>query len=248
MITGIDVTFNFWTDTPEDQDPDARSPTLRRYHELLWSKPLPSGANFELSATTPGAYLHHRSDLGEFVLTSDTANSSYYQVARLSHIRSQVSAAALKHYTKIMYSIGNMIVFPGRRRERKNTINQERGCNRKIGDRFDLTLECIRRNYLYPKQESPLADALARYRDFFDLFHDFEGYVDFFLLNDLVSDDYSTVTFFLSFTDFNGRSPYPETADDFRKFVRKATEFIEMRNQRILEYANARGHIQGSCR
>ena len=49
----IDITFDFRSDTPPGKDPDARSPTLRRYHQLLWSKPLPSGAPFELDVTTP---------------------------------------------------------------------------------------------------------------------------------------------------------------------------------------------------
>jgi len=39
----IDITFDFRSDTPgyPKKDPDALSPTLRRYHKLLWSKPLP---------------------------------------------------------------------------------------------------------------------------------------------------------------------------------------------------------------
>ena len=64
----IDITFDFRTDTPPGKDPDALSPTLRRYHKLLWSKPLPSGVPFALSDTSPGDYLHHRSELGEFFL------------------------------------------------------------------------------------------------------------------------------------------------------------------------------------
>lgn len=47
-------------------------------------------------------------------------------------------------------------------------------------DRFDLTLECIRRHYL--GQRSPLGETLARYRDFFALFEDFSGYVEFFMV------------------------------------------------------------------
>src|SRR4051812_14267256 len=71
----IDVSFDFRSDTPgyglPRVDPDASSPTLRRYHQLLWSKRLPSGAPFLLDVTTPGAYLHHLSPLGEFRLSSD---------------------------------------------------------------------------------------------------------------------------------------------------------------------------------
>jgi hypothetical protein len=45
----------------------------------------------------------------------------------------------------ISYTIGGMMVFPGNAIDGKWTINQARGCLRKISDRFDLTLECIRR-------------------------------------------------------------------------------------------------------
>lgn len=44
-------------------------------------------------------------------------------------------------------------------------------------DRFDLTLECIRRHYL--NMDSPLAPTLSRYTKFFALFGDFPGYVSF---------------------------------------------------------------------
>ena len=49
----------------------------------------------------------------------------------------------------------------------------------RIAGRFDLTVECIRGHYL--DEPSPLSDTLARYADFFALFGDFDGYVDFFL-------------------------------------------------------------------
>lgn len=60
----IDTSDDFRTDAG-GKDPDTHSPTLRRYHKDLWSKPLPSGALFDLDDTTPGVYLHHRSGLGE---------------------------------------------------------------------------------------------------------------------------------------------------------------------------------------
>jgi len=49
---------------------------------------------------------------------------------------------------------------------------------------------------------SPLGDTLARYRNFFTLFDDFSGYVDFIMLQDLVTDECSAVTFFMLFDDF----------------------------------------------
>jgi hypothetical protein len=53
----VDVTFDFRSDTPDypKNDPDVVSPTLRGYHKLLWSKPLPSGVVFELMDTTPAS-------------------------------------------------------------------------------------------------------------------------------------------------------------------------------------------------
>ena len=61
-VNVIDVGFDFREDTPPGKDPDTWSPTLRRYHRLLWGKPLPDGTEFELDDTTPGVSLHHRSD------------------------------------------------------------------------------------------------------------------------------------------------------------------------------------------
>lgn len=66
----VDATFNVERDSGGG-DPDRSSPTLRRYHQVLWSKALPDGTMFRLDATPPHAYLHHASGLGEFFLSSD---------------------------------------------------------------------------------------------------------------------------------------------------------------------------------
>ena len=73
---------------------------------------------------------------------------------------------------------------------------QERGTKREIRDRFDLTLECIRRHYL--GEWSPLK-TLTLHRDFLNLFGSFRRYVDHFLLNDLVDDRSETIRFYLPF-------------------------------------------------
>src|SRR5579862_818373 len=73
----IDITFDFRRDTPAGGDPDALSPTLRRYHRLLWSKQLPDGSLFELDDTDPVAYLRHRSPRGDFLLSSDSVIPSF---------------------------------------------------------------------------------------------------------------------------------------------------------------------------
>ena len=73
---------------------------------------------------------------------------------------------------KVGTTIGAYIIFPSYRVDRKNTINGARGMSAKIADRFDLTLECIRRHYA--GEESPLSDVFERYGDFFELFVDFK--------------------------------------------------------------------------
>jgi hypothetical protein len=236
----IDVTFDFRSDTPDypKNDPDALSPTLRRYHRLLWSKPLPSGAVFELVDTTPRVYLHHKSaQLGEFWLASDAVIPTFRKEARLSHIIEQ-SPEALATFMGIGYTIGGMMLFPGQRVGRQMTINGARGFHPRIKDRFDLTVECIRRHYI--KEASPLSDTLERYADYFQLFGDFAGYVKFFLLQDLVTADSSAVKFFSPFENFNS-SPVPGTLEAYASYRKLAIGFIEARNQRIATWCTIHG-------
>ena len=229
----IDTTFDFRSDTPPGMDPDACSPTLRRYHQLLWSKPLPNGAPFDLDVTTPPAYLHHVSELGEFWLTSDAVIPTFTRWRILKHITEQIPEAENEAFRTLGYTIGGMMVFPGNQVDRRPTINGARGLHPQIRDRFDLTLECIRRHYL--AEPNPLSATLARYADFFGLFGDFAGYVDFFHLQDLVNEVSSTVKFFMPFEDF-GEWVLPTTLDVYLGYRRRAMEFIESRNRRIADY------------
>ena len=232
MRSQIDTTFDFRSDTPPGKDPDAFSPTLRRYHKLLWSKPLPSGIVFELVDTTAQVYLHHHSDLGEFFLSSDTVITSFRRERKIAHIINQIPADELDAFKTIGYTIGGMMVFPGNRIGRKMTINGARGFHPRIKDRFDLTVECIRRHY--SSENSPLGETLERYTDFFGLFEDFRGYVEFFLLQDIVAEDFSGVKFFMPFDDFN-MSPLPASREAYVDYKQHAIEFIQARNRRILE-------------
>jgi hypothetical protein len=224
----IDITYDFRTNS-RGKDPDTHSDMLRRYHQLLWSKRLPSGEPFELAIL--GRYLHHESALGKFTLSSDAVIPTFQWVP---HIKSSVAEAQLKDFNARGYTIGGMMVFPAAQIARQWTVNQARGCNRKIRDRFDLTLECIRRHYC--GEPSPLCAVLARYERFFKLFEDFRGYVRFFLLQDLVSDDLTAVRFSAPFDNFE-RSPIPSVSE-YEAYRLASLAFIDARNQRILEEAS----------
>lgn len=82
-------------------------------------------------------------------------------------------------------------------------------------------LECIRRHYR--GEDSPLADILAAQADFFALFEDFAGYVDFWLLQDLVED--GRVRFWLPFDDFQGRA-VPQDVASYLAYSQDREEFI----------------------
>ena len=157
----IDTAFNFYSDA-NGGDPDSTSPTLKKFHKILWSKPLPNGAVFELSDDRSGAYLYHRSQAGEFFLGSDAITHSYKNQKQKHWLTHQIPIEVNELFDKGS-TIGGYIIFPNRMSSGK-TINQARGVTKMIDDRFDLTLECIR--HFYSNQKSPLYDTLQRYKFF----------------------------------------------------------------------------------
>jgi hypothetical protein len=219
------MTCDFHSDTPAGKDPDSFSPTLRKYHQLLWSKELPTGPHFDLTME-PRAYLVHRSSSGVFFLASDAITTRLRKKAW--NVIRDIPEDDLPEY--LGYTPGSALVFPGNRIGRKPTINGARGLHPRIADRFDLNLECIRRHYL--GEPSPLADVLLRYAEFFALFGDFAGYVKFFLLDDLVEDDGQTIRFFHPFADFSTPA-VPKDRDEYLEYLRLSNAFISARNRRI---------------
>ena len=225
----VDINFNVFSDTPKGKDPDSYSPTLRRYHQILWSKPLPNGARFDLDLDTP-RLLHHKSELGEFFLSSDQIGHTYKNVKKMSHIVGNIPPDEINSFFSVCSTIGAFIIFPSKKIDNKMTINGARGINHKIQDRFDLTLECIRRFYL--KENSPLSDALERYSQFFSLFQDFKGYVDFFLFQDLVEENYLAIKFCHPFNGFD-YSPMPKNILEYQAYKKNMIDFVTARNQRM---------------
>jgi hypothetical protein len=126
-------------------------------------------------------------------------------------------------------TIGGHIVFPAHKKE-GFTINQARGVNRKISDRFDLTLECFKRYYV--NEENPLTSTLKQYSDFFKLFKDFKGYIDFFMLQDFIENN-GAIKFSLPFDNFK-RSALPENKNEYLSYMESTIELIDKRNERII--------------
>jgi len=68
------------------------------------------------------------------------------------------------------------------------------------------------------------------------------SYVEFFMLQDLVTEDCSAVRFFMPFDDFNTPS-VPRDGDTYKEYRRLSIEFIEVRNCRIGRHAALRGDV-----
>jgi len=228
----IDIKYDFRTDS-NGGDVDKYSATLRKYHKILWSKPLPNGNVFSLDDSKENVYLYCKIESQEYFLSSDSIVHTYRFWKRTENTIKQIPENELNYFLNIAYTIGGYIIFPGNKINNLPTINMERGTNQRIDDRFDLTLECIRR--YYNGEKSPLSETIERYDNFFKLFIDFKGYCDFFLLQDLTSDNYKKIKYFLPFNDFE-TGQYPKTVEDYYVYKNNSIEFNENRNKRIEDY------------
>lgn len=234
----IDVTYNFQADTAP-KDADKYSKILQEYHRILWSKPLPNGKMFELTKIST-CRLYHKSDLGEFYLSSDRAVATFTKWKKLKHITTQIPKDRLSQFIETTETIGGIIIWPSTQVDGLPTINASRGFNRKISDRLDLTLECIRRYYL--NQDSPLYETFKRYDNFFSLFGDFKGYVDFFLFDENVSKDYSSVKIAPPFNNFE-TVPVPQSIEEYMEYMEYTENLVNMRNKQISAYFETYGFM-----
>ena len=244
----IDVSFDFTSDSPNywnnfwdnnngmgggNSDPDSTSKTLQRYHQFLWSKRLPNGEVMNLCCGTGAYYLTWK----DFRFSSDSIIVSFrYRKTRelIENVKKALPdyRSFVEEYVHKSYTIGGMMIFP----KHSGSINQRRGTNPFICDRWDLTLECIRRFYL--GENSPLFSTLQRDKGFFDLFVDFKGFIDYFYLQDCVYADYSKVKIWLGNGHFS-KNPLPQTVEQYLTWIDTEMVFLEKRNRRIEEYVRS---------
>jgi hypothetical protein len=248
----IDIGFDFTTDAEGywdgfwdrndglgmgGADPDMLIPTLRNYHQILWSKELPNGQKMDLKQGKWADYDYLV--WNGFRLASDSIIVGFrYQKYKtmMEKIFERVGdyKAYFEDLIRKSYSIGGTIIFP----KHPNSMNQAKGRSTIISDRWDLTLECIRR--YYEGEESPLYETILSDKDFFGLFVDFKGYVDFFFLQDCVSLDYSSVDIWCGDSLFQ-ESGLPKTVDEYLDFIDREFLFLKKRNERIRKYCQDNG-------
>ena len=163
-------------------------------------------------------------------LSSDSISNSYRDKKALSSIIQDLSKE-VEEFRNLGSTIGGYILFPSKKIDGKMTINGARGFNQKIADRFDLTLECIRLHYL--GMSNPLQDVLSQNTAFFKLFESFAGYVDFFLLQDLVDVNHESINFFTPIEQMFESSPLPANKEEYLQYMKSSTSFTAKRNERI---------------
>lgn len=236
-MDGLELGFCFYDDPelPEGEDADRYSGLLRRAHQQLWSKRLPDGEALELGHDLA---IGNPARVRGLQLSSDTIASTHnaYRRRGMDVLWAALSPEERKLYDRCFYTIGGFIVFP----RRSGSLNQRRVTDPQIEDRFDLTLECIRRFYkgLTAPDSNPLGSVLLADREFFALFgrgtEGFLAYVDFFYLEGLLEDghvrwfDHQDVREWA----FNG-SPLPQTVDAYVGYLDSVLAFVEGRNLAI---------------
>ena len=149
-MLSLSVDYSFTLDTPHywegfwgkddlrgggAADPDSKSPTLKRYHQLLWSKTLPNGQSFNLVDGRSWSYLKttEKDKEEDRAFGSDSILVSMRQ--RLGReLLLQVKDSMpdyhkfIEDFVRETYTIGGMIIFP----QIQWSKNQARGFYRKI--------------------------------------------------------------------------------------------------------------------
>ncbi|MBQ3760340.1 MAG: hypothetical protein II876_12905, partial [Synergistaceae bacterium] len=93
-------------------DPDVKSPMLRKYHQVLWSKPLPNGNAFDLEFGKSSDYLKYQ----DIRFGSDSIITSFrYKKTKLliEEVQKKVDWVPwIERFLHENYTIGGTIIFP----------------------------------------------------------------------------------------------------------------------------------------
>lgn len=226
-----------------DNDPDSKSKILKQYHQFLWSKKLPNGDVFNLQSDSRKYLFYNNISLAsDSIITSwnykkGGCRDFIYELKKLGDtelLNGNNCDNWIQKYIRISYTSGGMMIFP----KHPNSINGRRGCIREIKDRFDLTLICIKKFYDNPNDPTgypqDFYSVLQSDSEFFELFVDFKGFVDFFYLNDWCDSEYN-VNLLFGKGDFSVDDALPKTVEDFVAAVNKQISIVKLRNNRIVK-------------
>lgn len=231
----IDTNLNLRTNIMglKNFDPDKDSKVLHDYHLRLWNRSFKGINVFHFIKKAKPPYFFNWHDQK---ITSDSIITTFRNIKKSSKTQALIQKIPIKTIMELSAlgsTVGGFIIFPGTKYKNYLTINQARGLHPAIKDRFDITLECIRLFYDRETKSYPLKEILINNNKFFDIFDNFKDYVDFFLLQDLVDNDYKKVKFWLHFDSFYSQNPIPKNLDEYLTFIENEKSFVNERNLRI---------------
>lgn len=155
----IDLDFDFRKDCKMGTGPDKYSIKLKEAHRELWSKELPNTKKGKLNLKVEKNRIVGGTGNSQFDFGSDSITICYGKRTTTEEFRRNIEISKLlEDYDAIGYVLSTSIIFPLKDDDGKAswTINRARGCSRRICDRIDLTLECIRIFYLDKSEYTPL--------------------------------------------------------------------------------------------
>lgn len=221
-------------------DPDAVCEELREMHYRLYNRydshivrPFSFEKKYPLLSPN-GQYFYLYEANGNNRFGSDTMNSLYLYYEALQNIRYEMIKCGRNPESEmensrrnIIYRPGNFIIFP--KKDKKVSINVARGNYRgKIKDRFDLTLDCIKKQY--ESRDNSLSWILQEYWDeFFGRFYDFNEYVHFFMLEDYLDEKNEVIRLI-----DNEEHILPKTLEEYDEYIKRISSIIDKRTQKIL--------------
>lgn len=228
-----------------DEDPDGVHSRLRESHRLLWSKPLPGGQVLELSSRRWSDYLKVEGLPGGWTVGSDNFATTHANA--LPTLSRGLDRFTDGHLCDLC-TIGGYIVFPNQLAQqlptsanlvaRRWSVNQARGMEPRISDRFDLTLEAIRLFYqgTVLRTANPIGDVLEAYRWWFDLFgvgaDGFLEFADFFFLTPMLDSEGRVKSFGSLGLSFERALPKDDEAA-YRAYIADELAFVRRRNELI---------------
>lgn len=229
-------------------DPDKESKSLKAKHQKIWSKELPNkeemklmvgkpsdltkdGKKFDLKWERKGKDIRYSSDTIFTCFIRSDQGVIFREV--LDYLKGEQNYLVyIEGYLCECYrNIGSFTIFPT-----EHSFNCARG-NKKYCDRFDLALYCIYKHYR--NEKSPLSNVLSKNKDFFDLFVNFQCYVNFFCLDDLVDNgqvrDLMHNGCYINDKSFD--EPFPKDPKEYFQWMENQLEFVQKRTKRINQTA-----------
>ena len=211
-------------------DVDLHCRKIYEYHQKLWQKKLPNGANLDLQIKYKGGSFFLLNNKSGIRFGSDSILHTYrhFKKGYIREVIEKFNVEKLNKFYEEITSIGGYIIFP----KHINSLNQRRGTHALVKDRFDITLDSIRKYYQKDKSDYPLKKVIEKDGEFFSWFLTFKSYVSFFHLEDLVNPKTEEIIFFLE------DKPLPISKEGYLAYKDKVLLFLKNRNKRIKDAIN----------